>query len=70
MKAQIINGKIAEILVPVAGFSLEECFHPSVLAQCTDVADEAQVGWVQQEDGSFAAPIVEAPAETPEEPTA
>jgi hypothetical protein len=70
MKARIINSKIAEILVPVAGFSVEECFHSSILEQCTDVADDVQVGWVQQEDGSFAAPVVEAPAETPEEPTA
>ena len=70
MKARIINGKIAEILVPVSGFSVEECFHSSILEQCTDVADEAQVGWAQQEDGSFAAPVVETPTETPTEPTA
>lgn len=67
MKARIIDGKIAEILVPVAGFSVEECFHSSILAQCVDVADDVQVGWVQQEDGSFAAPVVVTPAETPVE---
>ena len=71
MKARIIDGKIAEIFTPVSGFSVEECFHPSVLGQSFDVADDVQVGWVQQEDGSFAAPVVvtlaETPAETPTE---
>lgn len=65
MKAKIVNGKIAEILVPVDGFSVEDCFHSSVIGQCVDVVDDAQIGWVQQEDGSFAAPVVETPAETP-----
>lgn len=70
MKARIIDGKIAEILVPVDGFSVEECFHSSVLAQCVDVADDVQAGWVQQEDGSFAAPVAPVVEETPTEPTA
>lgn len=56
MKARIIDGKIGEILVPIQGFELEDCFHPQLIAMCVDVADDAQVGWVQQEDGTFAAP--------------
>lgn len=70
MKAKIVNGKIAEILAPVDGFSVEDCFHPSVLVQCIDVADDAQVGWVQQEDGTFAAPVEPVVEEAPVEPTA
>lgn len=68
MKAKIVNGKIAEILVPVNGFSVEDCFHPSVLAQCVDVADAAQVG----DDYVPLAPVepvVEAPTEAPTETT-
>lgn len=72
MKARIINGIVGEILTPIDGFSIEDCFHPQLIAMCVDVADEVQVGWVQQEDGSFAAPVVvapveEAPVETPTE---
>lgn len=62
MKARILNGVVGEILMPIDGFAIEDCFHPQVLAMCVDVADEVQVGWVQQEDGTFAAPVVE---ETP-----
>lgn len=69
MKAKIVNGKIAEILVPVDGFSLEDCFHPSVLAQCVDVADDAQV------DDDYVPlvpvePVVQSPTEALVEPTA
>lgn len=70
MKAKIVNGKIAEILVPVDGFSVEDCFHSSVIGQCVDVVDDAQIGWIQQEDGSFAAPVEPVIEETPSEPTA
>lgn len=62
MKARIVNDTVVEILTAVNGHSIEECFHPTLLAQCEDVSDEVQVGWVRQEDGSFAAPVVE---ETP-----
>jgi hypothetical protein len=62
MKARVSNDVIIEILVPVAGYAIEDCFHPDILAQCIDVAEDVQVGWVKQEDGSFAAPVVE---ETP-----
>ncbi len=73
MKARLFDGKIVEILNPVAGFSIEECFHSSILSQCVDVADDAQVG-----DDYVApiAPVVGETAEatvveeTPEEPTA
>jgi hypothetical protein len=60
--ARIQNNVVAEILVPVEGFTLDQCFHPTILAACEQVEDEVQVGWVKQEDGSFAAP--------PEEPSA
>jgi len=69
MKARIFDGKIVELLIPVAGFSVEECFHSSILAQCVDVADDAQV------DDVYVPPTpiqtsVATPTETPEEPTA
>lgn len=58
--ARIVNGKIAEILNPIPGFTLSECFHPDILSQCKQVADEAQVG-----DDYVA--LVETPVEIPVE---
>lgn len=65
MLAKVQNNVVIEIFRPVDGFAIEDCFHPQVLSACTAVSDEVQVGWVQQEDGSFAAPVVETPPETP-----
>lgn len=59
--ARIENNIIMEVLTPMAGFSVEQCFHPSLIAACEQVDDLAQYGWVRQEDGSFAAPVVETP---------
>ena len=42
--ARIVEGKIVEFLNPIPGFTLGECFHPDILSQCKQVADEAQVG--------------------------
>ena len=54
--ARIQNNIVAEILVPISGFTLDQCFHPSIIATCEQIEDEVQVGWVKQEDGSFAVP--------------
>jgi hypothetical protein len=56
MLARISNKTIVEILMAVDGHAIEDCFHPSILAQCIPVPDGAEVGWTQQEDGSWVAP--------------
>lgn len=56
MLARIHNNTIVEILIPVGGFAIENCFHPLLLAECIPVPDGANVGWVKQEDGSWVAP--------------
>jgi hypothetical protein len=56
MKARIVNNTVVEILKPVDGHRIEDCFHPDILAQCVDFTEGMQVGWVRQEDGNFAAP--------------
>ena len=69
-----IHGKtVVEILQPVPGYTLEQCYHRDLLALCIKVSEEVRPGWVQQEDGTFApseAPVAE-PVEdaAPEEPT-
>ena len=44
MKARVVDGIIVEILKPVTGFFVEQCFHEDILAQCEDVYDGANVG--------------------------
>jgi hypothetical protein len=56
---RVDNDIVVEIMASVAGFALEDCFHPSILAMCQTVEDDVQLGWVRQEDGTFAAPVVE-----------
>lgn len=53
--AIVREGVIAEILVPVEGFPLDECFPASVLADTVEVPDTAEPGWVLSE-GEFVPP--------------
>lgn len=38
---------VAEFLVPVEGYPLEECFSPEVLAMTFPAPDEVQLGWLR-----------------------
>ena len=49
--ARITDGVVGDVIVPIEGFLIEECFHPDVLAQYTTVADDVQPGWIVTEDG-------------------
>lgn len=53
--ARINDGTVVEVLKPIAGFDIADCFHPDVLVGCVPCADDVQPGWVQTADG-FAAP--------------
>lgn len=44
MKVRVVDGIIVEVLKPVTGFSIEQCFHEDILAQCEDAYGEANVG--------------------------
>lgn len=72
MYARIHNDVVIEILTPVSGFTVEECFHRDLLDACAQVDSDVQVGWLRQEDGTFTppavpveAPVVEAAPEVP-----
>jgi hypothetical protein len=71
--ARIIDGVVGDVIVPIEGFRIEECFHPDLLAQYITVADDVQSGWIVTEDGIVApepeAPAEEAPAEEAPEAT-
>jgi hypothetical protein len=65
--ARITDGVVGDVIVPIQGFRIEECFHPDLLALYVTVADEVQPGWIVTEDGIVPpepdAPAEEAPAE-------
>lgn len=44
MKARIVDGVVVEILSPLPGFTIEQCFHPAVLAGCVDYEDGMVIG--------------------------
>lgn len=54
--ARIIDSTVQEVFIPPAGFTLEECFHSSLIAQFEPCPDEVEGGWLKQEDGTFVAP--------------
>ena len=56
MLARVIENTIVEIHKGFANYSVHQCFHPALLAQCIPVPDGADVGWVRQEDGTWAPP--------------
>jgi hypothetical protein len=58
--ARIENNVVVEILVPIVGFQIEQCFHADILAQCVSVAEDVMVG------DTYTPPVIQTPAvETP-----
>jgi len=53
--ARIHEGKVAEICVPIKGFTIEQCFHVSLVDTMVPCSDEVRVGWTYA-DGAFTAP--------------
>ena len=41
---------VPEFLVPVPGFTLQECFAPEILAMTFEAPDEVQIGWLRNID--------------------
>lgn len=80
MQARLLNRTVVEILNAVPGFSIEQCFHPDILAASINTPIDVETGWTIEEDGTikdaegsvqYAPPQPEAPVESPtEEPVA
>jgi hypothetical protein len=66
--ARIIDGAVSTVIVPIDGFTIEECFHPDVLAQYVTVADDVQPGWIVTENGIVDPDSPEAEPEPEEAP--
>lgn len=73
--ARIQDNTVVEIVKPVDGFSIQQCFHPDLLKSIFSCPDNVQVGWSYDADtGAFTAPSEpevpvepEAPVEPPAE---
>lgn len=64
MKYARVNGTdVIEICTPIDGFTIDQCFHPDIVAQLIPCLDEVTPEWTYV-DGEFVAPVIE----TPEEP--
>lgn len=62
--ARIAAGRVAEIIIPPTGWSIEDMFHPDLLATFHELrgadTEAVEAGWLY-EDGSFAPPPAEPP---------
>lgn len=69
--ARIIDGVVADVIVPVEGFTLNQCFHRDLLAQYVHVVEDAEPGWAEADalipepEPEPEAPVEEAPTDTP-----
>ena len=53
MKAIFNENTVAQILTPVDGFDLEDCFHKDVLKSAIEVPDYVSSGCTIQDDGTW-----------------
>ena len=80
MKAILNENKVVQILTPINGFDLEDCFHKDLLKSAIEVPDYVSSGCTLQDDGTWLdaegvlieasvveEPVVEEPAEAPAE---
>jgi hypothetical protein len=65
--ARIQGNTVAEIVKPVDGFSIQQCFHPDLLKNIFYCPDEVQSGWhYKAETGQFSADGIFPDLSTPE----
>ena len=60
---RIVNNAVVEIINPIPGFAIADCFVPEIVATLVPISDDVQEGWIKQDDGSFAAPVIAVPIE-------
>ena len=53
MKAIFNENTVAQILTPINGFDLEDCFHKDVLISAIEVPDYVSSGCTLQDDGTW-----------------
>ncbi len=74
MRVRLVNQTVVEILNAVPGFSVEQCFHPDIIAASVETPITVEPGWTIEEDGTikdaegvvqYTPPQPEAPVEEP-----
>ena len=58
MYARIHNGVVVEICIPIQGFTIEQCFHPTLVDKMIPCGTDVKVGWTYV-DSAFVEPINE-----------
>ena len=53
MKAIFNENTVAQILTPIDGFDLQDCFHKDVLKSAIEVPDYVSSGCTLQDDGTW-----------------
>lgn len=53
MRVRLVNRTVAEILNAVPGFTVEQCFHPDIIAASVVAPIAVEPGWVIEEDGTI-----------------
>lgn len=63
---RIEDNIVVEIISPMDGFAIEDCYVPAIVATLYPIADDVQNGWIRQEDGRCIAPVIEEEVIQPE----
>ena len=53
MRVRLVNQTVVEILNAVPGFSVEQCFHPGIIAASVETPISVEPGWTIEEDGTI-----------------
>lgn len=72
MRVRLVNQTVVEILNAVPGFSVEQCFHPDIIAASVETPITVEQGWTIEEDGTIkdAEGVVQYTPSQPEAPVA
>ena len=72
MRVRLVNQTVVEILNTVPGFSVEQCFHPDIIAASIVAPISVEHGWTFEEDGTIkdAEGVVQYTPPPPETPIA
>ena len=58
--ARILGNKVVEVVTPIEGFSIEQCFHPDLVKNMVSCPAGVQAGWsYDSETNAFTAPAEE-----------
>jgi hypothetical protein len=62
--ARILGNTVLEVVKPIEGFSIEQCFHPDLIKNMVQCPADVQAGWsYDSETNAFTAPAEPAPEE-------